>query len=255
MPKLKEIINILELTVPSYLKEEWDNVGLIIGDREAEIKKILVALDCTKSVVFEAINKNADLIITHHPLIFEGIKNIDFNTSMGYKIKQLINNNINLVSLHTNFDKVNGGTSDTIAKILGIYDVKNLTEEEFSLGKIGSINPMTLEEFLNKVKDNLNLKNIKYIGNNDKIINKVAVVSGAGADFLYEAKKMGADCLVTSEVKHHIGIDALENDIAIIDAGHFETENVAMKTFIDLLKDLPAEVIMSETYTHLFNYL
>ena len=79
------------------------------------------------------------------------LKNIDFNTSMGYKIKQLINNNINLVSLHTNFDKVNDGTSDTVAKILGLYDAKNLTEEEFSLGKIGSINPMPLEEFLNKV--------------------------------------------------------------------------------------------------------
>lgn len=255
MPKLKEIIDILELAVPAYIKEEWDNIGLIIGDREAEIKKVIVALDCTESVVLEAVSKNADLIITHHPLIFEAVKNIDFNTSLGNKIKKLIINNINLVSLHTNFDKVVGGTSDTVSKFLELSDIKNLTDDEFSLGKIGNINSLTLEEFALKVKDKLNLKSLKYIGDNSKIINKVAVVSGSGADFLYEAKKMGADCLVTSEVKHHIGIDALENDIAIIDAGHFETENVAMKTFCEILKDLPIDVSLSESYTHLFNYL
>ena len=255
MPKLKEIIDILELTVPAYLKEEWDNIGLIIGDREAEIKKVIVALDCTESVILEAVSKNADLIITHHPLIFEAVKNIDFNTSLGNKIKKLITNNINLVSLHTNFDKVVGGTSDTVSEFLELSDMKNLTDDEFSLGKIGNINSLTLEEFALKVKDKLNLKSLKYIGDNSKIINKVAVVSGSGADFLYEAKKMGADCLVTSEVKHHIAIDALENDIAIIDAGHFETENIAMKTFCEILKDLPIDVSLSESYTHLFNYL
>ncbi len=255
MFKLKDIIDIIEDKVPSSLKEEWDNVGLIIGDKETEIKKVILALDCTESVVSEAIDKKADLIITHHPLIFEGIKNIDFKTSLGNKIKLLIKNDINLVSLHTNFDKITGGTSDTVAKTLGLCDIKNLTDDEFSLGKVGNINSMSLEEFCLTVKDKLNLKSLKYIGDNKKTINKVAVVSGSGADFLFDAIKKGADCLVTSEVKHHIAIDAMENDIAVIDAGHFETENVAMKTFVHILKDLPIEIIMSKTYTRLFNYL
>lgn len=255
MAKLKEITDVLEIKVPSFLKEEWDNVGLIIGNGDNEIKKVILALDCTESVVKEAINKNARLIITHHPLIFEGIKNIDFNTSLGRKIKLLISNDISLVSLHTNFDKINGGTSDTVARILGLTDLKNIDDNEFSLGKVGNIDTVTLEEFAKTVKEKLNLKSLKYIGDNEKKINSVAVVSGSGADFLYDAKKMGADCLVTAEVKHHIAIDAYENDIAVIDAGHFETENVAMKTFCEILKDLPVEVLISETYTELFKYI
>ena len=255
MTKLKEITDILEINVPSFLKEEWDNVGLIIGNTDKEIKKIILALDCTENVVKEAISKNADLIITHHPLIFESIKNIDYNTSLGRKIKLLVSNDISLVSLHTNFDKINGGTSDTVAKLLGLCEIKNLTCDEFSLGKIGNINTVSLEEFAKNVKEKLNLKSLKYIGDNEKKINSVAVVSGSGADFLYDAKKMGADCLVTSEVKHHIAIDAYENDIAIIDVGHFETENVAMKTFCEILKDLPVEILISETYTELFKYI
>lgn len=255
MAKLKEITDVLETKVPSFLKEEWDNVGLIIGNGDNEIKKVILALDCTESVVKEAINKNARLIITHHPLIFEGIKNIDFNTSLGRKIKLLISNDISLVSLHTNFDKINGGTSDTVAGILGLTDLKNIDDNEFSLGKVGKIDTVTLEEFAKTVKEKLNLKSLKYIGDNEKKINSVAVVSGSGADFLYDAKKMGADCLVTAEVKHHIAIDAYENDIAVIDAGHFETENVAMKTFCEILKDLPVEVLISETYTELFKYI
>lgn len=252
MAKLYEIIDLLNKNIPFDIKEEWDNVGLIIGDRNKEINKILIALDCTYDVLLEAIKIDADLIITHHPLIFGGIKNIDFNTPLGIKIRELIRSEIDLISLHTNFDKVENGTSDTLSKILGLKNIQNLTDDEFSLGKIGETDPVSLKAFISFVKEKLNLDFVKYIGNDEKVIKKVAVVSGSGCEFYIDAKQQGADLLITSEIKHHIGIEAMESDIALIDAGHFETENVALKTLKNMLEELVPDTRLSQDYTKLF---
>lgn len=252
MIKLSEIINILESSMPFSIKEEWDNVGLMLGDTSAKIENVLVALDCTKEVINEAIEKKADLIITHHPFIFGSLKNIDYNTSMGRKIKALIKNDINVVSCHTNFDKMANGTSGTVAKLLDLSGIENLTDEEFSLGKTGLTEPVTLKEFVCLVKEKLNVNAIKYVGDDSKLIKKVAVVSGSGSEFIFDAIAAGADVFITSEIKHHIAIEGIENDIALIDAGHFETENSALETFVDLLKDKVSKIEISEKYRELF---
>ena len=252
MPKLYEVAEFLNKKIPFDLKEEWDNVGIILGDLNSEIHKVIVAMDCTKEVCEEAISKNANLIITHHPLIFDGIKNIDSTTSSGRKIMSLIKSDISLIALHTNFDKIVGGTSDTLAKILGLCNVVNIDNKEFSLGKVGDVKETSLKDFALFVKEKLNTDKVKYLGNENQIIKKVAVVSGSGSEFYLDAKNKAADLLVTSEVKHHIAIDAMENDIAIIDAGHFETENIAMNSLSNIVKEIVPHAEVSECYKELF---
>lgn len=252
MPKLSEIIDILETNMPFSLKEEWDNIGLMIGDTDSEISSVLIALDCTQSVVSEAIEKKVDLIITHHPLIFGGVSNVDFKTPLGRKIKEIIKNDINVVSCHTNFDKAPGGTSDTVAKLLNLENVENLTSDEYSLGKTGVIKPVTLKEFVGIVKEKLNVSAVKYVGCDEKIIKKVAIVSGSGSEFYKDALNTGSDVLITSEIKHHIAIEGQELGLALVDAGHFETENISLGTFVKILSDRGIKAELSEKYNKLF---
>ncbi len=254
MFKIKEIKALIEENIPLLLQEKWDNSGLIIGCEDSVVNKILIALDVTDRVIEEAINLKANLIISHHPVIFDGTKNIDYSTPLGNKIRKLVKNDINVLSYHTNFDKAKGGTTDTICTLLGLSNVKNLNDEEFSFGKIGITNPVTLKEFILVLKEKLKLKNVKYIGNENKIIGTVAVVSGSGSEFYKDAYDNGADVFVTAEVKHHIGIECMEMGLAVIDAGHFETEYSAMETIYELLKD-KLEVSVTKEYTELFKYI
>ena len=254
MPALYEIYNAFEIKIPSSIKEGWDNVGLIVGDLNCEINGAIVALDCTMNVIDEAISKNANLIITHHPFIFDGVKNIDFSSPFGKKLEKLIKNNINVLSLHTNFDKASMGTGDILSNTLGLTNIKNLTEDEFSLGKVGEISPCTLKELLNLVKDKLNLSSVKYVGNDDAIVKKVALVPGSGSEFYIDAYKNNADVFITAEVKHHIGIECMELGMAIVDAGHFETENISLITLKEIAEKF-VKTEISESYKKLFKYI
>ncbi len=254
MLKLKEIREIIEGNMPLSIQENWDNSGLIVGNEDAVISKVLISLDVTDCVIDEAVNTGANLIISHHPLIFDGIKNIDYSTPLGNRIRKLIKNDINVLSYHTNFDKVSGGTTDTICRLLNLKNVTNISSEEFSFCKIGEVSSVPLKEFISFLKNSLNLGNIKYVGCDNKLINKVAVVSGAGSEFYKDAYDFGADVFVTSEVKHHIAIDCMELGMAIIDAGHFETEKPAMESLYKLLQD-KIEVFLTKEYNELFKYM
>lgn len=254
MLKLKEIKKIIEEYIPDYLQEAWDNSGMIIGDENAEIEKALITLDVTDSVIEEAVKTGSNLIISHHPVIFDGLKIVDYGTPIGNRIRKLIANNINVLSYHTNFDKVKGGTTDSVCSLLELKNIKNLTDEEYSFGKIGEISPMPLYECIAMVKDNLGLKSVKYCGNENDIIRKIAIVSGSGSEFYIDAFKSGADLFITAEVKHHIAIDCMDLNMAIADAGHFETENLAMNNIYKILEK-KIEVSITKEYTELFKYM
>lgn len=260
MIRLYEIIEELEKIAPSTLKEPWDNVGLMVGDETQIIKKIFVCLDLTTENVKNAIDFGADLIISHHPMIFKPLYSVTESDPIGSMVRSVIKNNISVFSMHTNFDKADGGMNDLLAHRLGLENVRKFTQEEctdgqgntFSpIGCVGMLEyPMSMEEFVLHVKNILGCSAIKYSGDLDESIQTVALCSGSGGkEGIYSAYHSGADAYVTADLGHEHARSAFEFGLNIIDAGHFETENI----ICDFLADFFAsrfpelEIMTSDT--------
>lgn len=232
--KVNDLINIMEKYAPVKFMESYDNVGLMVGDRECEVTKILIALDCTLKVIDEAIAKGCNLIITHHPLLFRKPKNITTDTLHGKKLIKLINNNINVYSSHTNLDSVPNGINEIIMKLLGFNESEIIETSceafEAGLGRIGILEEAkSLEELIKQVKNSLNVGTIRYCGDENKMLRKIAVINGSGQDYISKAIAKGAECIITGDTTYHYISDYNEEGISIIDAGHFDTEWPAMK--------------------------
>ncbi|MCT4509240.1 MAG: Nif3-like dinuclear metal center hexameric protein [Tepidibacter sp.] len=336
MMYVKDIIEIFENKYPKSLAYNWDNIGLIIGDGMSKVEKVLVTLEATQAVVDEAVENKVDLIITHHPFIFKGIKKINKSTTKGNDIYKLIRNDISLYSSHTNFDIAFDGLNDEIVKRLSLKDVQVLdytfeeklykisvytpashqddmrkamadvgcgnignysdcsftfngvgrfkplndsnpyigvkneieaveevkiesicgesnlsqainkiikvhpyeevaydvyelknTGKKYGLGRIGKLqDTMKLKELSAALKELLNIESLKVTGNLEDDVKKIAVVTGSGVEFINKAHTMGADVLITGDVKYHDAQNALELGIKLIDAGHFGSENI-----------------------------
>lgn len=244
--KLKDIIKIIETEyAPLDFKLDFDNVGLMVGNDNEDINSILVALDCTLKVIEEAKKLGCNLIITHHPILFKSPKNITTETLLGKKIIELIKSNINVYSSHTNLDAVPYGINELVMSILGFknYSIieKNSFEfkgNEVGIGRIVELEKViTLEKLCNKVKTSLSIESLKYAGEDNKLIKKIAVINGSGTDLLASAKRLGADCVITGDTTYHYVSDYVEEGMAIIDAGHFETEWPSMKVVANLLEE------------------
>ena len=233
---VRDYINALEQIAPPELKESWDNVGLMVGDEQDRVTGVLFALDMTDEVLKEAQSLGCNLIVTHHPLIFQSLKSITWQRQP--KLMQLIRSGMNVYSMHTNLDSAVDGVNAKLAECFDLQDVQVLcSQEETGLGRIGRLpEKMSLEEFLTCVKNVLNVKYIRYVGDLEREIRTVAVLGGAGADYLPDAIREGADVLLTSEIKHHIGLMAKEEGIALIDAGHFETEVIVLESLLERLQ-------------------
>ena len=257
--KLQTISQYLESFAPLDLAEPWDNVGLLLGDAESEIRKVLVALDVTDAVVDEAIAKKVDLIFSHHPLIFSKINKITTEQALTKRILRLIQNNINVYCAHTNLDTTRGGTNDVLADLLAVKQSEN-PESENSLGCVGILEEnITLKKFAQSVKNKLHLEKIIYIGDAEKKIKKVAIVTGSGGDlkFFDYAKKNGCDVLVTSDVKYHNAQIALEMDLCLIDATHYSTEVIIVPVIRKYLqsKFSNLEIFESDVNGQVVNYI
>ena len=235
---VQTVADAVNRVAPRRLAEEWDNPGLLIGDPSAEVKRIFVCLDVLDENISRAIELDAQIIVAHHPLIFHAIKNIRFDLPLGKKISRLIKNNLAVFAAHTNLDIAEGGVNDILAKKIGLIDVKNFGDEEFSLGRIGTLEkPMTAEDFARHVKKVLTADNVRLICAGDFPIKKVGLCGGAGADIIQKAKFFGAQAFVTGDVKYHEAQAAVENKIHVVDAGHFATEYPIVHVLADYLKD------------------
>lgn len=239
MIKVNNIINEMELLAPTYLKEDFDNVGLMVGDKNKEVKKVLLALDCTLKVIEEAKKENVELIITHHPLIFKRPSSITTDTLQGKKIIELIKNDISLYSSHTNLDSVENGLNDTIVSILGFDNSKilekNKRDDKAGLGRIVSLKEsIQLEDLISKIKKSLNINNLRVVKGKDKV-NKIAIINGSGQDFIGKAVALGADCIITGDTTYHFASDYKEMEISILDVGHFASEQI---TFFNVMENL-----------------
>ncbi len=236
MVRLSKIIEELEQIAPSSQKCSWDNVGLLVGDEAQRISRVFVCLDITSENVSAAADFGADLIISHHPLIFEPMKNITEGSVTGGIVRTLIQNNISAFCMHTSFDIADGGMNDLLAHQLGLENVRKFTPDECigenseeldGIGRVGVLErPMLLSDFLQYLKQVLGSCAIKYCGNLDETVQTVALCSGSGGSEMYAAYHSDADVYVTADLKHDHGRIAKEIGLNIVDAGHFETENI-----------------------------
>ena len=237
-----DVLTYLDSIAPRSMKMDWDNVGLLCGSKTTKVTKILVALDPFEHVCEEAAQWGAELIITHHPIIFQALKSITDDTSVGRGIRTLIRHDISAINAHTNLDQAPGGVNDVLAQTLGLENIQVIdacgVDEEgraWGLLRCGEVNAQELPAFLADVKEKLCCEGLRYVSGG-KPVHKVAVGGGACAGELRAAAKAGCDTFVTSDVKYNQFWDAKELGINLIDAGHFHTENPVVAVLAEKLQ-------------------
>ena len=223
--KVRDIIAVIEEFAPLSIQEGWDNSGLCVGSPDDEVTSALFALDCTEELVDEAVACGADMIITHHPLIFSGLKKISPDDQVGAAVIKAIKNGIAIYAAHTNADKVIAGVSGAMAAKLGLADVRILSEdgEGTGLGVVGDLpQPLTADEAVALVKEKFGLKMLKASRPSDGLISRVAMCGGSGSSLIGAARRSGAQLYISGDISYH-NFFAPEG-FMIMDIGHYESE-------------------------------
>lgn len=236
--KGRELIKILEEQSPAFCACDWDNVGLLVGNPDKEVKCIYIALDATDEAIEEAIMVKADMLLTHHPLIFKGMKRVTTEDFIGRRIVKMIQQDMMYYAMHTNFDVM--GMADLAAARLGLEDTEVLdvicqvNDRPEGIGRVGNLlAPMSLIHCAKFTEAAFSLEQVKVFGAADTMVRKVAVSPGSGKSEIKNALAAGADVLITGDIDHHDGIDAVAQGLCIIDAGHYGLEHI----FVDYMKE------------------
>lgn len=257
--RCKELIGRLDELAPFSYACDWDNSGFLAGRGEKEVKKAMVALDATDEVVDEAVRGGADLLLTHHPLIFKPLKKVNDEDFVSRRILRLIQADICYVAMHTNFDIAPGCMADLAAKRLGLVPERPLevTGEKdgvcMGIGKVGTLErPVTVGKLAQQVKECFGLPYVTVYGMEQvtEPVMRVAISPGAGGSMIAHGIAAGAQVLVTGDIGHHGGIDAAACKMAVIDAGHYGLEHIFMPFMKGYLEQVAAgavEVLVEET--------
>ncbi len=228
MPTVRDIYNYINTLAPFETQEEWDNSGLLIGSFDKEVKRAVLSLDATKAVCTLAADYGADLVVSHHPIIFSPLSEI----IEGSAVYTCANNSVSVISAHTNFDKAEQGINANLCKILGINNVEPIENTFIVRGSLEC--EMSIDDFAQLVADRLGTAGIRYT-ETDNPIKTVAVGGGACEEYINDAMQC-ADCFLTGDMKYHSMLNAAEQGFAVISAGHFETESEAFSRLLDMLK-------------------
>lgn len=257
MTKVNDVLSYLNELAPIELKMDFDNVGLLVGNSDSNVKTVLVALDITDEVIDEAVSIGAQLIVSHHPIIFEPMKSVLYSDLDGKKIIKLIKNDISAICMHTNLDIADGGVNDALINALGAlsdgfleYTGTDTDGTERGCGRIGELKEaMPLSEFLKKCKSSLNANGLRY-HDAGLAVKRIAVMGGAGGGAVELVNSHGCDTYVTSDIKYNNFLDAKELGINLIDADHFCTENVIVPVLQEkLCKRFPdCEIAISKKH-------
>ncbi len=263
MATVNDILTFVETLAPRYMKMDWDNVGLLCGRKDRPVHKILVALDPFRSVIEEAIEIGADLIVTHHPLIFaEEVKAVNEDTETGRCLLMLMEHGIAAINAHTNLDQAPGGINDVLARTLGLSNIEVVSPvgtdadgRPYGLLRCGEVAEQPLKQFLSTVKAQLHCDGLRFCDSGTPV-RKVAVGGGSCGGAFAEAAAHGCDTLVTADVKYNQFRSAYELGINLIDAGHFHTENPTMPLLAEKIRgEFPeVQVIFSEKHQDCMNF-
>lgn len=240
---LKDVVDVLERLYPPHTAQSWDQVGLVTGDPEQPVERILLALDPTLAVIEEARAQHVDLLITHHPLLMRGVHSVATTTAKGASVTGLVVGDIALYVAHTNADVAAAGVCEALAKAAGLTDTRPLAVvEDQPLGRVGRLgSPMTLADFATALYAALPAAapGLRVAGPADAMVETVAVLGGAGDDQFDAVRASGADVYVTADLRHHPALEAREEARGgtpyLIDAGHWSSESVWLPTVRDAL--------------------
>lgn len=232
--KHRDIFTYLDTIAPLATQEAWDRSGLMLGSLDDETTGILVTLDLTKETLIAAVDAGANLIVTHHPVIFEPLASIDRETAKGDLIARALIEGITVLSWHTNYDKAEGGVNDVLVERLGLTDARELGED--AIGRVGTVPETTAEAFADTVRRALALPHVTLYGDSEMPVRRVALVGGSGMDYVASARESGADLFVTGDIRYHNAQDALDKGLVLIDATHDGTENPAMEALAERLR-------------------
>lgn len=265
--KIREIAEAIEQYAPLRLQEEWDNAGIQVGDPDADVTGVLLCTDATEAVIAEAIGLGYNLVISHHPLIFRGLKKIMGRTPVERTVAMAIKHDITIYSAHTNMDSAWQGVSFRMADKIGMTDVVFLDDNRVDAygeqgstsagcGVIGNIEPTPASEVLKRVKAAFEVGAVRYCGDPDTIVTRVALCGGAGGFLIDKAVEMGAQLYVTADMRYH---DFLDNSkrIVVADIGHYESEHFTKEIFLEIIqkKSPTFAVAFSKNETNQVNYL
>lgn len=236
-----ELYKQLDNMIPPSLSCEWDNDGLMCcPDKAREVRRVLIALDITDQTVQTAIDGGYDLVVSHHPIIFKGLKCINEESLVANKALRLIANGISAFSFHTRLDAVSGGVNDTLASLIGLEDVVPFGEE--TIGRIGTLpKPMPLETLARKLKEAIGAEGV-FISDSGTPCRRVAVLGGNGSDDLDAALSAGADTYISGTLKYHSMTDAPDMGINLVEAGHFYTEDPVCAVLKGMIQKIDSTV-------------
>ncbi|MDQ5983244.1 MAG: GTP cyclohydrolase [Eubacteriales bacterium SKADARSKE-1] len=260
MPLVKDIYNYLDQLYPFNLAIDFDNVGILVGDGNKKVTRSICCLDVMPDVIDEAKNLGVNLIISHHPVIFDPIKNLKpFDI-----VYQLVAAKINVICAHTNLDIAPGGVNSCLAEKLELKNLEvlshleNNSDHNVGLGLVGTLeNSLSSFEFAKYIKEKLHCNGLKYTNTLDKKISRVAVGSGACGNLINDVIFKKADAFVAGEIKHHEILLALQNNIVVVDVGHFKSEDVVVLPLVKVLQEkFPSiEFLKSTTCTDKIKYI
>lgn len=255
MTTVHDIHNFIDSLAHMYTKESWDNVGLLCGRKDKPVRKVLVALDPFSHVCEEAVQWGADVLVTHHPLIFQAIKAVTDDTQVGRCLLTLAENGIAAINAHTNLDKAPGGVNQVLARELGLENIQVFQPEsedengnEVGLLRVGTVRAQSVCEFAAHVKNALGCPGVRYVSGG-RPVHIVAVGGGSCGSALYD---IAGDCdtLVTADIKYNQFWDAKDLGINLIDAGHFYTENPVCAYLAEQLQAKFPEIQVKISETH-----
>ena len=242
----EDVMQCLEDLSPVSFAEDWDNVGLLLGRREKVVDSVMLCVDVTEQVITQAIQAGVSMIVSHHPLIFSGIKRITNDDVFGTRLIDLIQADICVYAMHTNFDVM--GMADAAAERLELLDTEVLQvtyEDEIAtegIGRTGKLKgALTLEEVAALTKEAFQVPSVRVFGEPDTLCCEVAVCPGSGKGLVKDVLKSGVDVYITGDIDHHTGIDLVAQGICVIDAGHYGVEKLFVPYIYDYFSKIMPE--------------